>query len=319
VDLILSMEAFVKVAEAKSFAQAAQQLGVSKSLVTTRVKQLEEHLGLALFHRSTHAVRLSEIGDVYYKDCGELLIKVQQLSLRSQRESSSLTGTLRVHVVPGFALGHFSQALIAFREVYPKINFEVSVSDRVVDPVQEGFDLAIQIFPPSSNALVARRLFPVRGVFCATPRYLHETPPIETPLDLQRHDFAQYFYYPWGNKWPLTKGEEKFEVELSPVLKTSSIHLLLEFARAGAGLVFLSTMVAAPDLLEGHLVRVLEDYSVPSKWLSAVYPPSHRSTAKVKLFLNFLRTRFQSEPQWDQALGLTAPATTGDEEAAWTP
>ena len=315
-DLFLSIEAFVKAAEAESFANAARQLGIGKSLVTARVKQLEEHYGVALFHRSTRAVRLSEIGERYYKDCAELLQKVYDLSARSQVETLALSGTLHIHVLPGFALGHFSRTLIDFRAIYPRIEFEVTVSDRVVDPVQEGFDVALQIYPPASNSLVERKLFPVRGVLCAAPQYLKDEPVIETPLDLIRHDFARYAYYPWGDKWPLMKGNECFQIELSPVLKTNSVHLLLEFARAGAGVVYLPTMVAAPDLLERRLVRVLPDYAAPPLWLSAVYPTSHRSTSKVKVFVDFMRSRFQSEPQWDQALGIAPEpidATEGPE------
>ncbi|SAK66460.1 LysR family transcriptional regulator [Caballeronia temeraria] len=306
-DLFMSMEAFVRAAEAQSFASAARQLGVAKSVVTSRVKQLEEHFGVALFHRSTRAVRLSEVGESYYQDCLMLVAKVNELSGRAIPETQSLCGTLNVHVLPGFALGHFSQALIAFREAHPRIEFVVTVNDRVIDPVQEGFDLALQIYPPASNLLVERKLFPVRGVLCATPAYLKEEPAIETPLDLLRHDFARYAHYPWGDNWPLMKGNECYEIALNAVLKTNSVHLLLEFARAGAGVVYLPTMVAASDLLERRLVRVLPDYAAPPLWLSAVYPTSHRSTTKVKAFVDFLRERYLSEPQWDKALGISPP------------
>ncbi|KND58038.1 Transcriptional regulator, LysR family [Candidatus Paraburkholderia schumanniana] len=306
-DLFMSMEAFVRAAEAQSFTSAARQLGVAKSVVTSRVKQLEELFGVALFHRSTRAVRLSEVGESYYRDCLMLVSKVGELSGRASAETQSLSGTLSVHVLPGFALGHFSQALIAFRETHPRIEFVVTVNDRVIDPVQEGFDLALQIYPPASNLLVERKLFPVRGVLCATPEYLKEEPPIETPLDLLRHDFARYAHYPWGDNWPLMKGNECYEIALNPVLKTNSVHLLLEFARAGAGVVYLPTMVAAGDLLERRLVRVLPDYAAPTLWLSAVYPTSHRSTTKVKAFVDFLRERYLSEPQWDKALGIAPP------------
>ncbi|SAK59185.1 LysR family transcriptional regulator [Caballeronia fortuita] len=306
-DLFMSMEAFVRAAEAQSFASAARQLGVAKSVVTSRVKQLEEHFGVALFHRSTRAVRLSEAGESYYQDCLLLVSKVNELSGRASPETQSLCGTLNVHVLPGFALGHFSQALIAFREAHPRIEFVVTVNDRVIDPVQEGFDLALQIYPPASNLLVERKLFPVRGVLCATPAYLKEEPAIETPLDLLRHDFARYAHYPWGDNWPLMKGNECYEIALNAVLKTNSVHLLLDFARAGAGVVYLPTMVAASDLLERRLVRVLPDYAAPPLWLSAVYPTSHRSTTKVKAFVDFLRERYLSEPQWDKALGISPP------------
>ncbi|WP_206999033.1 LysR family transcriptional regulator [Trinickia mobilis] len=318
-DLFMSMEAFVRAAEAQSFAKAARQLDVSKSVVTLRIKQLEDHFGVALFHRSTRAVRLSECGETYYRECAELVNKVHDLSGRAREAPRSLSGTLNIHVLPGFALGHFSQTLIEFRNTYPRVEFVVTVNDRVIDPVQEGFDLALQIYPPASNLLVERRLFPVRGVLCAAPGYLKEEPVIETPLDLLRHDFARYSYYPWGDKWPLMKGNECFEIALNPVLKTNSVHLLLEFARAGAGVVYLPTMVAAADLLERRLERVLPDYAAPPLWLSAVYPASHRTTAKVKAFVDFLRARYLREPQWDKALGIVPAddeAKSVDEELA---
>ena len=302
-DLLQGIEAFVRVAETESFANAARRLGVAKSVITTRIKQLEEHLGVALFHRSTRAVRLSDSGRSYYRECSDLLVRVQELTAKSQQDAAALSGMLRIHVLPGFALGHFSRALVEFRQSYPKIEFEITVNDGVVDPVQKGLDLVLQIFPPASNSLIERKLFPVRGLFCASPEYVRQEPVIETPLDLVRHDFARYWYYPWGDNWPLMKQEnERFEISLSPVLRTNSVHLLLEFARAGAGVVYLPAMVAAPDLLEGKLVRVLPEYSAPPLWLSAVYPAAHRTTAKVRVFLDFLRTRFPSEPQWDTAL-----------------
>jgi len=304
VDLMLSIEAFVRVAESESFVNAARQMGVAKSVATMRIKQLEEHFGVALFHRSTRAVRLSEAGKNLYPECRDLLTRAQDLSARGSLEVSELRGTLKIHVLPGFALGHFSKALVEFRELHPRVEFEISVNDRVVDPVQEGLDLVLQIYPAASNSLVERRLFPVRGLFCAAPDYLKQEPPIETPLDLLRHDFGRYSYYPWGDNWPLTGEIGNFDVALHPVLKTNSVHVLLEFARAGAGVAYLPTMVVAPDLLEGRLVRVLPHYSAPPLWLSVVYPTSHRATAKVKTFVDFLRTRFPAEPQWDRALGL---------------
>jgi DNA-binding transcriptional LysR family regulator len=115
------------------------------------------------------------------------------------------------------------------------------------------------------------------------------------------------------------KGNERFEIALTPVLKTNGVHLLLDFARQGGGVVYLPTMVAAPDLLERRLERVLSDYAAPPLWLSAVYPASHRATSKVKVFVDFLRTRYAREPQWDKALGI-APlddeAATVDDELA---
>jgi DNA-binding transcriptional LysR family regulator len=215
---------------------------------------------------------------------------------------SSPAGTLRVHALPGFALGHLSGALGAFQESNPGIALEVDVSDRVVDPVEEGYDVALQIFAPASSALVERRLFPVRRLFCATPAYLaaHGTP--RTPRDLLAHRVGIYSRYPTRNKWAFLNGVEKVELDLPGTLRSNSVHLLRDYACEGAGIVCLPTFVAAEELLDGRLVPLLGEYELSSFWLSAVYPATHRTTVKVKRFVEFIADRFAGEPPWDQRL-----------------
>ena len=212
-------------------------------------------------------------------------------------------------ILPGFALGHFSGALVEFSALHPGITFEIMVSDKLVDPVNEGLDLVFQIYPPVSDALIERRLFPHRGVFCASPDYLARSPPLAAPGDLIRHRFIRYSNYPWDDRWPFHKGDERIEVKMAPVLKTNSVHLLLDCVLHGGGVAYLPTLLAAPGLADGSLVRVLPEYSPPQLWLSAVYPASHRSTTKVKVFLDFISKQFPSEPSWDR--GITPPELPG--------
>jgi DNA-binding transcriptional LysR family regulator len=304
-DIYLSIEAFVRVAESGNFAAAARQIGVAKSVISTRVQQLEEHLGVALFHRSSRAVKLSEIGVSYYSDCHDLIGRMQSLSQRSRDTTAALSGTLRVAALNGFALQHLPGVIATFRKSHPHVEFDVFANDQVVDPVQEGYDVVLQIFPAASESLIERRLFRMRGVFVAAPQYLEGTPPISTPDDLRLHDFACYRYYPWRNRWTLNNGPQRSEVTLVPALRSNSVHLVQEFARRAMGVAYLPTMVAYGDLLEGRLVRVLTDYETDVPYFSAVYPTSHRATAKVKLFLDLLSSTFSMDPEWDRLLGLT--------------
>ncbi len=304
-DIYLSIEAFVRVAESGNFAAAARQIGVAKSVISTRVQQLEEHLGVALFHRSSRAVKLSEIGVSYYSDCHDLIGRMQSLSQRSRDTSAALSGTLRVAALNGFALQHLPGVIATFRKSHPHVEFDVFANDQVVDPVQEGYDVVLQIFPPASESLIERRLFRMRGVFVAAPQYLEEISPISTPDDLRLHDFACYRYYPWRNRWTLNNGPQRSEVTLVPALRSNSVHLVQEFARRAMGVAYLPTMVVYGDLLEGRLVRVLTDYETDVPYFSAVYPTSHRATAKVKLFLDLLSSTFSMDPEWDRLLGLT--------------
>ncbi|WP_082535877.1 LysR family transcriptional regulator [Methylibium sp. Root1272] len=310
-DMLLSMESFLRVAESGNFSRAAHQLGIVKSVVTTRIKALETHLGHSLFHRSTRAVKLSEAGLQYYHDCKLVIQQIDELNERTRELCASPKGLLRIHVLPGFALGQFASILAGFRALHQGIEFDIVVSDRVVDPVQEGVDLAIQIFPPASNDLIQRQLFPVHGFFCVTPDYLDGNPPIKSPTDLHEHDFATYSYL-WGNHWSLTNHRcERVDIDLNPVLRSNSIHLIRDFALRGIGVAYLPTLVASEDLESGNLVRVLPEYSAPTLWLSAVYPASHRSTAKVKIFLDYLRDRCQPfETHIDSARHTTWPLAT---------
>ncbi|WP_397448929.1 LysR family transcriptional regulator [Pseudomonas sp. NA-150] len=302
-DIYLSIEAFVRAAEAGNFANAARQIGVAKSVITTRVQQLEEHLGVSLFHRSSRAVKLSEIGVSYYSDCHDLIDHMQALSQRSRDTSTSVTGVLRVAALNGFALQHLPAVIEKFRKSHPHVDLDIFANDQVVDPVQEGYDIVLQIFPPASESLIERRLFRMRGVFVATPGYLEDRPPILHPDDLCQHDFSCYRYYPW-RRWSLNNESQHNEVTLVPALRSNSVHLVQEFARRGMGVAYLPTMVACDDLLEGKLVRVLSDYETDTPYFSAVYPTSHRGTAKVKLFLDLLSSMFSMEPEWDVRLGL---------------
>jgi DNA-binding transcriptional LysR family regulator len=301
-DRFLSIQAFVRVAETESFAEAARQLGVAKSVVTTRVKQLEEYVNASLFHRSTRHVRLSEVGAAYFKECAELIARVDGLTDHMRELKSSPAGTLRVHALPGFALGHLSRALGDFQERNPGIALEVDVNDRVVDPVEEGYDVALQIFAPASSALVERRLFPVRRVFCAAPAYLEQRGTPQSPRDLLSHRVGIYSRYPTRNKWTFLNGVEKVELDLPGTLRSNSVHLLRDYACEAAGIVCLPTFVAADELASGELVPLLGDYELSSFWLSAVYPATHRATVKVKRFVEFVADRFAPEPPWDVPL-----------------
>jgi DNA-binding transcriptional LysR family regulator len=318
-DRFLSIEAFVRVAEAESFAEAARQLGVAKSVVTTRVKQLEAYVGAPLFHRSTRHVRLSEAGAACYKECAELILRFDGLTDHMGELKSSPAGILRVHALPGFALEHLSRALGEFQERNPGIELDVVVNDRVVDPVEEGYDVTLQIFPPASSALIERRLFPVRRLFCAAPAYLdqHGTP--ENPRALLEHRVALYSRYPTRNKWTFHNGAEKVELELPGCLRSNSVHLLRDYAVAAGGVVCLPTFVASAELVAGRLVPLLAEYQLASFWLTAVYPATHRATAKLRRFLDFVASRFPAEPPWDAPLierGIVRQGAAPDASAA---
>lgn len=302
-DRLQNIETFVRVAQAQSFAEAARQMRIARSVVTTRIKQLEDYLGAPLFHRSTRVVRLSEVGQAFLRDCSELVGRANDIVDQMRDVRSAPAGNLRLHALPGFVLGHLAQVLRDFQERYPDITLDLSVSDATIDPVKEGMDCALQIFPSTSEELVSRRLFPVRRVFCATPAYLaqHGTP--QRPDELFAHRLGLYSKYPSRDKWTFHRGDERTTLELKATLLTNSVHLLYEYALEHAGVVCLPTLVAAPGILDGRLKLLLSDYQLSTFWLSAVYPSTLRGAFKLRLFIEALSASFtQGEPPWDQAL-----------------
>jgi DNA-binding transcriptional LysR family regulator len=301
-DRFLSIQAFVRVAEKESFAEAARQLGVAKSVITQRVKQLEDFIEAPLFHRTTRSVKLSEIGATFFKECTELVTRLDDVTNQMRDLKGTPKGTLRLHVLPGFAIGHLSMVLREYQEQYPDVLLDIVVNDRVVNIVEEGYDVALQIFDPAMDVLVARRLFPVRRLFLASPDYIAQHGMPRRPGDLQRHRVGVYDRYPTRDHWQFWRGKQKVEIDLVPNLRSNSVHLLKEYALSGAGVVCIPTIAAADDILAGRLTPVLYGYRLSSFWLTVVFPETHRYTLKVRLFVDFIQNKFRGEPHWDQVL-----------------
>lgn len=301
-DRFLSIEAFVAVAEAQSFAEAARHMHVSKSVITTRVQQLEEFIGAPLFHRNTRNVRLSELGQAYLKDSANLVGKTIQLVDQMRELKGALVGRLKIHALPGFVLGNLASCLVEFQEKYEDIMLDLFVNDAVIDPIKEGYDCALQIFEPVSEELVGRRVCPIRRVFCATPEYLerHGTP--SHPRDLYGHRLGLYSGYPTRERWIFHGDTGPVALDLKPVMQTNSVNFLKEYACLHSGIVCIPTVVAARPLLDGTLTAVLTDWQLPLLWLLVVYARTQRSNTKLRLFMEHLFANFAGEPSWDRAL-----------------
>lgn len=301
-DRFLSIEAFVTVAKAESFIEAARQLRVSKSVITTRVQQLEDYVGAPLFHRNTRNVRLSEIGQAFFHECSELVCKTDEVVDQMREHKGTFAGQLKIHALPGFVLAHLAAYLCEFQEKYPEIVLDLFVNDAVVDPIKSGVDCSLQIFYPPSEELIARKVFPVRRVFCASPGYLDRQGVPGNPRDLHEHRVGLYSGYPTRDRWMFHQGDEKIVLDLKPAFRSNSVHLLKEYALEGGGIVCVPTLVASESILSGKLRIVLPAWQLSSFQLSIVYPVSHRGGAKLKLFADGLQERFTGEPPWDRVL-----------------
>lgn len=301
-DRLENIETFVRVAQTQSFAEAARQMRVAKSVVTTRVKQLEEHVGAPLFHRSTRVVRLSDVGQAFLRDCTELVGRANDVMDQMRGARAGPTGTLRIHALTGFVLGHLASVLRAFQASYPDIHLELIVSDTVVDPVKAGVDCALQIFPAASTELVSRPLFPVRRVFCATPEYLRANGTPQGPRELHKHRLGLYSGYPSRDRWTFHHEGEQVTIYMTAALLTNSVHLLREYALEHAGIVCLPTLVAGDPILRGELKVVLPEHQLSSFSLNAVYAGTSRNAFKLKLFIEHITAAFTRVAPWDAAM-----------------
>jgi len=309
-DRLEAIETFVRVAQTQSFAEAARQMRVAKSVVTSRVKQLEDFVGTPLFHRSTRMVRLSEVGQVFLADCEGLVGRANNVLDQMRGAHEGPAGILRVHALTGFVLGHFASPLRQFQAAYPDIRLELIVSDAVVDPVKAGVDCALQIFPAASTELVSRPLFPVRRVFCATPQYLRTSGRPEAPRDLHKHALGLYSGYPTRDRWTFHQGGQEVTLYMNAALLSNSVHLLREYALEHAGIVCLPTLVAGDAILRGELEIVLGGHELSSFSLNAVYAGTSRNAFKLKLFIEHIAAAFTPVPPWDARMierGLLPP------------
>jgi len=301
-DRYLCFQAFVRVAETQSFADAAKQLDITPSVITNRIAQLETFINAPLFHRSTRKVSLSEAGENFLVVCSEALAQMDEITEQMKLTHSTLTGVLRVHVLPGFALGHLGSKLKIFTDKYPDINLDITVSDSTVNPVDAGFDISLQPFRPGAETLIERRLFSIKRVFCAADSYLSQHPALKTPLDLKAHTIGLYSAYPTRNRWVFLYKNKEIKMDLPSNVRSNSVHMLCDFTLSGGGISCLPSMVCYEHLASGKLKQVLPQYKISPLELFAIYPVTHRRAVKVNLFVDFIAEHFSDNSRWGELI-----------------
>ena len=292
-DRLQAMTVFARVVEQGSFARAAERLAISSSACSRQVAELEAHLDTRLLNRTTRRLSLTESGQGFYERCVQLLADLEEAEQAAAQTAARPRGTLRITTSINFGVRHVSPAIGAFLAKYPEVRFDVSLSDRIVDLVEEGYDLAIRIGSAGGETVVARKLGEARMVACASPAYLtaHGTP--RTPEDLARHACLTYEYMQLRNVWPF-RGKDGCEhaVRVSGPLHSNNGDLLAAAAVAGVGIAYEPEFILGPDLKAGRLVPILSAYSSPLGPIYAVYPSRRYLSAKVRAFVDFLAERF---------------------------
>ncbi len=285
-DKLTCMRAFVAVVEAGGFSEAARRFGVSKALLSKQVRQLEEHLGVRLLHRTTRLVAATSSGQGYYEQCRPLLAELDDLDAAVQSDHLAPRGELRVTAPISFAELYLMSAVAEFSRRFPEVRLSLDLSDRFVDLIEERIDVAIRIGTLHDSSLVARRLGSTALVACASPDYLAAHGRPERPEQLARHVCIIDSNHPEGTRLTLGSGEDAVLVELDPRIRVNSARAVRELLVAGQGVGFLPSFAVAEDIGQGRLVHLLRDLPCPRLGIFAVYPHRKHLSAKVGLFID---------------------------------
>jgi DNA-binding transcriptional LysR family regulator len=299
-DRLAAIETFVKVSETQSFSEAARRLRSSKSVVSRQVAALEGELGARLFHRTTRSLTLTEAGRSYFERASRILAELEEANRSVTQLQSAPRGQLRVNAPMSFGLLHLAPAVPDFLERYSEVEVDMTLNDRFVDLVDEGFDVAVRIGHLEDSSLVARKLAPIRRAVCASPAYLKARGTPVQPNDLKTHDCLCYSNVALSHEWRfVTENGRPWPVEVRGRLSANNGDLLKAAALRGLGLAILPTFIVGSDLQAGTLVTVLDKFVAQDMTLNAVYPHSRHLSPKVRAFVDFLAERFGPRPYWD--------------------
>ena len=300
---LAALAAFAKVVELNSFSGAARELGLSKSAVSKLVAGLEDELGARLLNRTTRRLSLTEAGLAFHEGAERALAAAEAAAAAVTHLSAAPRGVLRVNAPMSFGVRHVAPALADFMTAYPELAVELDLNDRVVDLVEEGYDLALRIVRLTDSSLIARRLAPCRFIISAAPAYLakHGTP--LGPEDLAAHDCLIYSYQTTGERWRFQGPGGVKQVRISGRLRANNGDALLRAALGGAGVALLPSFICGAAVREGRLVQLMPEWNQRRDVdVCAVYPASRNLSPKVRVFIDFLAARFGERPYWDAGL-----------------
>lgn len=299
----MQLTAFVRTVDRGSQAAAARGLAMTPAMVGRHIRALEDRLGVRLLNRTTATQSLTEAGAAFHAQAIALLDQWEDAERQAAERQPEPRGLLRVNAPMSFGARHLAAAVAGFCLRHPDLRVDLVLNDRVVDLVEDGFDMAVRIGRLRDSALVARRLAECRLVVCAAPAYLARRGTPGQPADLRRHDCLLYSYASEGDTWCFRADGNEECVRLRGSLVANNGDALLQAALAGQGVVLQPSFIAADALREGRLVRLLPGWTLHRLDVYAVFPSAQHLPPKVRGFVDFLVARFQDPPFWDAGLG----------------
>jgi DNA-binding transcriptional LysR family regulator len=304
-DTLANMRAFVAVAETGSFSEAARQAGLAPSVIAKRVDQLEWRIRAPLFTRSTRRLTLTDVGERYLTTLRTLVRQVDDTLGGMAQASGALEGHIRIKIPTTLGQLYLNDLLNRFLQNQPRVSLEIVLADRSVNPIEEGFDIAIGARPESYGQVQDHPLVPIRRRLCAASVYLERHGVPQTPADLLAHDCL--VLTTTGTRWELQGPQGLVGVDVRAKLKSNDGLALRAATRQGLGIALLADYLVAGDLREGQLQEVLPDMQLPDLWLKALVPANRIDLPRIRALLLWLREELQRTPLWDGYAG-EAPA-----------
>lgn len=291
-DRLQSLEVFIAVAEAESFAGGARAMGLSAPSATRGVNALEDRLGARLFTRTTRRVRLTDVGRTYLEDARHILTQLRAADETAVGAAVNPVGQLRLTCSTEFGRIYVTPIITEFLDTHPEMSAEVLMVDRIVDMVEEGFDVAVRIGPLPSSGLSAVRVGQVRRMICGAPEYFEKHGVPRTPADLKRHQVILNTPSGLATEWRFGHDLDQV-VRFKPRLTLSSVAASIAAAQRGWGLVRVLSYQVGPDLVEGRLLSVLDTYEPEPLPIHLVHVEGRRAPAKIRSFIDFAKTRLK--------------------------
>jgi len=296
-DRFQQLRAFAAVVEAGSFVGAAEALGQSTAAVSRHISALEARLDVRLLHRTTRRLSLTGEGEVFHARARALLDGLEEAEAEISARSGSAIGELRINAPVSFGIRHLAGLWDGFLAAHPAVRVDLTLSDRLVDVVDEGFDVAIRITRLPDSTLISRRLADTRMVLCAAPAYLERHGAPNTPAELTGHTIWAYRYFADGDTWRFDGPDGEASVRVEPVVRTNNGDTCRAGALNGRCIVLQPTFLVGADLRAGRLVELLPDHSAATLGIYALYPSRRHVVPRVRLLIDYLVEAFKN-PGW---------------------
>ncbi len=292
-----SLNVFVRAAETRSFTEAGRQLGISSSAVGKAISRLEGRLGVRLFHRSTRSIALTPEGSLFLTRCTRIMREIEEAETELALANSAPRGLLRVSMPMVSTL--MMPVVGAFMKAYPAITLDLDFSDRMVDVIEEGFDVVMRTGDASDSQLVTRPMGTYRHLIVGSPDYLALSGPLTQPGDLVNHACLQHRFPTSGKlrRWHLHNDGEPLDIELPVTAVASAVEPLISMAEQGLGLTCVPDFTVRAQLANGTLVEVLPQYMDSPSVFRAVWPSGRQLSPKVRAFIDFMSQRLFPEPR----------------------